>query len=210
METFDSLFENSRKERKLSLAVTFSHESAALCGLAECQLERFSSVLSSMSLFRDKKYLNETVCETFASFGFCSRVGTCERSHNIDLLMGVELCKSLPKSDMDSIGVGLKREFESSHLHKFLAKESNSAVHNAGIDSFMTGFVLLHYLIKFKKLGTTKGSPPEVCLLQALATDEDLGFRVYLIGKDYPLIIRKSNFANHSSNHQTKKLRTQL
>lgn len=58
--------------------------------------------------------------------------------------------------------------------------------HSAAYDAYMTGFVFGHYL----------------SLVQNV--HQDCKNRIYLIGKQMPLIIEKSRFANPSKNHSRK------
>jgi len=59
--------------------------------------------------------------------------------------------------------------------------------HTAGFDAFMTGYIFAHYLCKFSS-----------CL-------SDLRNKVYLSGKDMPLLLTKSQFTKNSKQHSDLK-----
>ena len=84
---------------------------------------------------------------------------------------------------------------------------TTNKTHTAGLDAFMTGYVMLNYLNKFSKF-ERKNSNESSCSLEQFVNLSEFNFSVYLSGKDYPLIVKKSNFASTSLNHQEKKQRT--
>jgi hypothetical protein len=98
-----------------------------------------------------------------------------------------------------------------------LAEPSNVAVadlidtpvinqaHSAGLDAFMTGYSMLNYMNKFTKFRRDICGQTEIVELSEIYQLE-LRFRnnIYLAGKDYPLVVTKSNFATTSVNHRNK------
>ncbi|XP_046566999.1 target of EGR1 protein 1-like [Haliotis rubra] len=72
--------------------------------------------------------------------------------------------------------------------------------HRAGYDAFMTGYIMAYYFTKYGKL------PAETrrnVKLTDLNVDEFKN-KVYLCGKDIPLVITKSSFTKSSKDHREK------
>ena len=83
--------------------------------------------------------------------------------------------------------------------------------HSAGLDAFMTGYIMLTYLNKFGKFKLkTNTNESEIVNLNQFEGLESFQSNVYLTGKDYPLMVKKSNFTSLSQNHQDKKARLLL
>lgn len=85
--------------------------------------------------------------------------------------------------------------------------------HSAGLDAFMTGYVMLNYINKFTKFKRAAE------LIDDMNTEEKIFFKdifqlesmfrnnISLAGKDYPLVVAKSNFSSTSNGHKEKKER---
>lgn len=77
-----------------------------------------------------------------------------------------------------------------------------SSTHRASCDAFMTGFIMATYI-------ATLAPPPEInspFILNECSGAFQISNRIFLSGKDQPLIIQKSNFTSTSKAHQQKKL----
>ena len=76
--------------------------------------------------------------------------------------------------------------------------ETKTGGHRAGFDSFMTGFVFAVFLSRYGTSGneTARG-------LKDMGLDEFVN-KVYLSGKDIPLLIQKGNFSKTSKDHKDK------
>uniref|UniRef100_T1J7G0 Target of EGR1 protein 1 n=1 Tax=Strigamia maritima TaxID=126957 RepID=T1J7G0_STRMM len=72
-----------------------------------------------------------------------------------------------------------------------------SSGHRAGCDAFMTGLVMAVFLSRYST--KCEGMNSEDCV----RIDEAIN-KIYLSGKDVPLIIQKSEFAKHSKNYLDK------
>lgn len=78
--------------------------------------------------------------------------------------------------------------------------------HNAGLDAFMTGYVMLNYINRFSKFKTIDNMDQDIIQLGHFdAFESRFRNNVSLAGKDYPLTICKSNFATISTKHKEKK-----
>lgn len=155
-----------------------------------------------------KNEIEKSICETYSSYGYCKN-NKCSKSHDIELIIKLEIYKKekqkfkkLAKQLAEKEQVQIEEEIgESENLNKIQ--------HNAGLDAFMTGFVMLNYLNKFSKFKLKENVDLSKDNLNLNDFDELDKFlnKLYLTGKDFPLIIQKSKFSNLSNNHQTKKLK---
>ncbi|KAI8900463.1 ribonuclease CAF1 [Globomyces pollinis-pini] len=162
-------------------------------------------------------------CEQYAFHGFCQDGKGCIQSHDLDIILDFESQpqshikkklkgeekKSKPVVAMDSDptfkGDGKKTKATVANENE-LANQTDQDIplfvskaslfkqdHSACFDAYMTGYIFAH---------------------QLLTEDEVLKFcknRIYLIGKQMPLIIEKSRYSNFSQNHLLKmKKRTLL
>lgn len=87
--------------------------------------------------------------------------------------------------------------------------DGDQCVHSAGLDAFMTGYVMLAYVAKYS---TTKSDQKTKTRIKLNDLDglERFVNNVYLSGKDYPFCVQKSHFVACSSNHQAKKIKLQF
>jgi len=71
--------------------------------------------------------------------------------------------------------------------------------HRAGYDAFMTGFAFATFLVHQTQLPANPADflPKTICA-------EKLVDNIYLVGKEFPLLLKKSSFAKHSVQHDAK------
>merc|ERR1712105_261184 len=81
----------------------------------------------------------------------------------------------------------------------------NSGGHRAGYDAFMTGFSFSTFLVHQTKL-----PPSPVDFWPASIRSESLANRIYLVSKDFPLLVQKSAFSKFSVQHDVKIKRLNL
>lgn len=72
--------------------------------------------------------------------------------------------------------------------------------HRAGYDAFMTGYIMAYYFTKYGKLPAEKRRNVKLTDLNV----EEFKNKVYLCGKDIPLVITKSSFTKSSKDHREK------
>ena len=152
----------------------------------------------------------------YCKYGFCSNYEkkSCFKIHNTNLILNIEIIKSnvqIAKNKKNKkIKINEEEKVEATEQvesldEKFDMNSANNA-HTSGIDAFMTGYAFVYFLQKHSNLNEIiKMSNKE----QTFVTLSDLNVNnwlnnVYLTGKDYPLIINKSNFATTSLNHKEK------
>jgi target of EGR1 protein 1 len=101
----------------------------------------------------------------------------CTRPHDLDLILDHELgIKKFKK----------QKTIQEKDCQEHVSKPNQfSQTHSAAFDAYMTGYIFTHQQ------------------LQNLTTEAKN--RIYLIGKQMPLIIAKSKYARPSKNHQVKK-----
>ena len=180
--------------------------------LSDFKMDTFKPTVLNKQEQRDK------LCATYSVYGFCTRIETCSKSHDINLIIQTELnsasrkkrskLKSKSAAANDANNAATTSDSASVQVEEN-TKQNQS--HSAGIDAFMTGFVLLNYVNKFTKfkvdpseslMNSTSIQFSRICSLESHFKNN-----IYLVGKDYPLIVCKSNFASISLNHKEKKER---
>lgn len=142
------------------------------------------------------------ICQNYANYGYCSKGKDCTSSHNIDDILDKQGCGFPTKKrkanydEEENINLEVKKILPSIHSSE---KSLLYCGHRAGFDAFMTGFVFAAFLETRCKVK----SPLEV--ITAIKSGfEDTVNKIYLIGKDVPLIVAKGNFAKVSSQHKKK------
>lgn len=81
-------------------------------------------------------------------------------------------------------------------------------LHNAGFDSFMTGFVMLYYIRKFSQFKAKSNTTTTTTIsLNDFADFDRFASNIYLTGKDYPFMVKKSLYSSATVKHQNKKIK---
>jgi target of EGR1 protein 1 len=124
-------------------------------------------------------------CEKYANHGFC-KAEKCSLSHDLDVILDHELHK-LPnkkrkiEDEKDSLDKErCQREEETSYLKQ-------TTLHSSAGDSFMTGYIFCYQSSCVDQL-------KELCRN-----------RLYLSGKNMPILVQKSNFVKYSDFHQLQR-----
>ena len=208
------------KDKKY-IELKFDSESNYSTFLADYEIEvaDAKSPLVDMS----KEQLDVFVCKTFAVYGHCGvREGACDKSHSVDDIIRVELVKSRRKTtaansnkrSVSSSAVGTAKTTNVETHEETLDDEKQTTKaarsHSSGLDAFMTGFVFLNYVNELTQFQTGSSLSPSATSTKYVRLSELTGgdlhshmsFNMYLTGKDYPLLVLRSNFATTSTNHQ--------
>jgi len=171
------------------------------------------------------------VCFSYAQHGHCPSGNSCTLSHNIDSILkqkNREQDKKRRKrthedSEKDNSdeqdnkrGKILHDDTEKAENGEHTLKNgissengsstnSNSGGHRAGYDAFMTAFSFSTFLVHQTQLPATPTSfRPEIIKADKLVN------RIYLVCKDFPLLVQKSAFAKCSVQHDAKMRRLGL
>lgn len=104
---------------------------------------------------------------------------------------------SSEESDMADVGNYVTNSEEDSST-----KNSRCVGHRAGVDAFMTGFIMATYFLRHGQEQCKAGSFQE--------SVEEFQNKIYLTAKDIPLIISKSTFAKTSKDHREKFSKLQI
>lgn len=80
-------------------------------------------------------------------------------------------------------------------------------LHNAGVDSFMTGFVMLYYINKFSQFKAKSNTTTTTISLNDFVDFDRFASNIYLTGKDYPFMVKKSFYSSTTVKHQNKKIK---
>ena len=199
-----ALYENTQAKAKINVKFP------SLDGHKSVQLSDFHHAKKNASTVEKK------ICHNYSTYGYCSRIETCNKSHDVNEIIQAELSRKKPKK-LPTLEEQQQQpqpaENEISSLDSVPQRESTNQAHSAGLDSFMTGYVLLNFMNKLTNLKLTDKSAAtaaEAAVNETrlhLMDDFDLDLfrnKVYLTGKDYPLMVVKSNFATTSANHKEK------
>ncbi len=151
---------------------------------------------------------SNSICSTYAAYGYCHKIETCPKSHDVKLIIQMEMNKENKKKKNRVISKACKilTELSTVEVTDQLEVPVLNQIHSAGLDAFMTGYSMLNYINKFTNFKTNACRNTEIVELSEI--DElETKFRnnIYLAGKDYPLFITKSNFTTTSVNHKNKK-----
>eukprot|EP01133_Synstelium_polycarpum_P011579 gene11579-13514_t len=154
-----------------------------------------------------KPYKGTKICGDYSNHGNCRKGSKCGQSHNIDIILDEEECKGAMKQKQQEQNQKKQKtthtpiastynpitgtilgqpKVETSSLlmapltptksHNHQSEEAS--LHSAGIDSAMTGFIFAYYGVLF----------------EADKKSEWVN-RLYLSGKNVPLLLQKSNYA---------------
>ena len=155
------------------------------------------------------------ICKTYANHGNCQDK-TCQNSHDVDYILACEDNKQ-PKSkkkkrnetsemysiEKDASKLSLVKEnSDSSKENSDSSKEKSQVTtvvgHRAGMDAFMTGYSYAAFTWHKTKV-SSEGTD-----ISTDMKDINIANHVYLVGKEFPLIVKKSNFAKNSTSHVEK------
>ena len=169
----------------------YQHQEDSSQEVLECVIQSPLVLLEgSKEPFGDKKLKKRALesgkpyCEQYAAHGYCNFGKECTKSHDLDLILDYEL--PLSKKVKLNSSASHTKDHSSSHTHT-IEKNSNSQTnqvhgdHSACYDAYMTGYVFASQIIH------SQGKSHQN--------------RLYLMGKDRPLIIEKSNFSKYSKAH---------
>jgi len=143
------------------------------------------------------------LCASYSNHGHCPQGNSCSNSHNIDRIVeqkSLEQDKKRRKKNTENDYKSVQEV--NGNGRKVLEKNGNAkncGGHRAGYDAFMTGFCLATFFVHQTKIPVC---PPDF-LIQSLNT-ESIVNRIYLVSKDFPLLIQKSSFSKCSVHHDAK------
>ena len=154
---------------------------------------------------------DKKVCPAFANHGNCQNI-ECPNSHDVDYILAVQeenqTKKKKKKREKNGDEV-ISKTIDDHAIKDAVIKElcctttspnkSNAAAgHRAGMDAFMTGYsYAASTWHKTKLVNEESVIPTEI-------KDEVIVNNMYLVCKEFPLLIKKSNFARNSIGHAQK------
>ena len=162
------------------------------------------------------------VCTSYANHGHCEEE-QCNLSHDIDLIVTKktqEQDKKWRKRKFDNSTSEVSEEpTKKTKTDNCDTKESKvkadcdtdgvtkvkTGGHRAGYDAFMTGFSFVSFLVHHTQLP----AHPESWAAHHLKTEKIVN-KIYLVSKDFPLLLQKSAFAKCSGQHDAKMKRLGL
>jgi len=168
------------------------------------------------------------VCFSYAHHGHCPLGSSCDKSHDIDHIIKhrhTEKEKKYRKRKrpyegngsvqqnghtQEETGNGEPLEQQDDGEDELIVPDSdkppvNSGGHRAGFDAFMTGFALTTFLVHQTQIPEhpTDFSP-------ASLNTQSLVNRIYLVCKDFPMLLAKSSFSKSSLEHYNKMIKLNL
>jgi len=149
------------------------------------------------------------VCFSYAHHGHCPAGNTCKLSHNIDSILrqkNEEQDRKRRKRKIDDNETqenGSKVTFNTSGDNNKTKNTpptpANSGGHRAGYDAFMTAFSFSTFLVHQTQLPAV----PDSFWPAGIKADK-LANKIYLVCKNFPLLVQKSAFAKCSVQHDVK------
>uniref|UniRef100_A0A914WDT1 C3H1-type domain-containing protein n=1 Tax=Plectus sambesii TaxID=2011161 RepID=A0A914WDT1_9BILA len=137
------------------------------------------------------------LCASYANHGFCHKGQSCTKSHDVDLVLDLEDQKRekvrnrrkrrFGEISMNGNGEAIPSNDDVASERKSFAIQGS---HRAGIDAFMTGFSILYM--------------NRMSLLKNGTLPDDQANRLPLSGKDIPLMIQTSSWAEKTAYHKEK------
>lgn len=148
--------------------------------------------------------LNEnTICNQFYFHGYCKKLlkHQCHKNHDFKRIFCFKKQKINKIKSEKNIEFVQKEDNSDAKFEKFMIK------HNAGIDAFMTGYVMLYLTGKISnfEFQSNKHQGIPNINLENFRDINFFNFNIYLSGKDFPLVIQKSKFHSISIQHKEKK-----
>jgi len=190
---------------------------------------RFETVTSKDVDWRycgSEKELSEgvEVCFNYAHHGHCPKGNQCEQSHDIDHIIKHRNTEKEKKraygkrkrpnegtsengTEEDSNEQEQNGEYNSNSKDDSETEDVpvNSGGHRAGFDAFMTGFAFTTFLVHQTQIPLHPTSfEPSSLRTEAIVN------RIYLVCKDFPMLLNKSAFAKSSLEHFNKMRRLKL
>jgi hypothetical protein len=138
------------------------------------------------------------VCSSFQSFqnhGFCEKGSKCPLSHDLDVILDCQGYKY-------GVNVPKKRKREEDTLNNEATAHQmyrNREFHSAHYDSFMTGYLFAHQLVALGR----KEDPLPYQEIESIFLKQH-GNKVYMMHKNFPLLIEKSLYVSNSKYFKEK------
>ncbi len=146
------------------------------------------------ALGQDDEDSASVVCDSYMHHGHCPQGNSCPNSHDIDLILQEKEGRGGKKAKRRKLkATGLKESFGG---------------HRAGFDAFMTGFYFVTHLVHRTKM-PTRLACGEVFTPESTKTVNEVN-KIYLVSKDFPLLLQRSLFAKLSTGHYHKHKRLKL
>lgn len=149
---------------------------------------------------------SSTVCQNYASHGWCSKGRDCPLSHDIDAVLDVEFSKQNKKRRKKGNSTNAMEQDTLKDAESTMESEMEGVAntdqqppggHRAGYDAFMTGFAFATFWLQF---GDSSDK---------VQINEEKN-KIYLCGKDQPLLVMRSQFSKISLDHNEKCCRLRI
>ena len=152
---------------------------------------------------------NTLVCPAFATHGNCPS-NDCHKSHDVDYILAVQEAKqsNKKKKKRDNVCNDVDMSPEDNSKNDVIMEDANcstkstnkntAAGHRAGMDAFMTGYSYAAFTWHKTKIVN------EEAVLPLEIQDKNIANHMYLVAKEFPLLIKKSSFAKNSESHNEK------
>ena len=151
---------------------------------------------------------DKAVCKTYASHGNCQDK-SCQKSHDVDYILACQeenQPRKKKKKNIDNFNDEKSVEENNKSIEKddsadnstVICNSTTSAGHRAGMDAFMTGYSYAAFTWHKSRISNEKIELPSDM------KDSNIANHIYLVGKEFPLKIKRSNFAKNSTSHAEK------
>ncbi|KAF0449770.1 ribonuclease CAF1 [Gigaspora margarita] len=155
-----------------------------------------------------KRPLEQRYCEQYAMHGFCSQRMRCGNSHDLDFILNEQAKEVNSKRKRRKGSKNQSEEIRQAHMNEESSDNSIEHVsasmpptvipstkpdqyynyHSAHFDAYMTGFIFARQLMKYT----------------SATVMNEYKNKLYLISKNIPLLVEKSQFSKTSIGHQEK------
>ena len=153
---------------------------------------------------------SQPVCQDFANHGNCKN-NECQNSHDVDYILAVQEDKqqSKKKKKRKNCDKGASNFTEDNAMQDNVTNGENNSIkvqsdtntvagHRAGMDAFMTGYSYAAFIWH-----KAKNVENDIVIAEELQ-DTNIVNNMYLVCKEFPLLIKKSAFAKNSVSHVEK------
>ncbi|RGB34790.1 ribonuclease CAF1 [Rhizophagus diaphanus] len=166
-----------------------------------------SNQFENSSYSNEKKVLNRSqnikYCEQYAFHGFCKQRMKCGNSHDLDFILDEQAREAETRRKKRKLNQNQERlpkdinqstEYVSASEPPTLLPSTKpdqfDMYHSAHFDAYMTGFIFARQMLKY---GKTK-------------VNNEYKNKLYLMGKNLPLLVEKSQFSKTSIGHNKKNM----
>lgn len=165
--------------------------------------------LEDFQLCDEIELSEQSICNQYYLHGHCTKLldQECHRNHDLKKIFNFYIKKENTKTTKSFSCFTQKEKKENNCRVESTKMEIK---HNAGIDAFMTGFVMIYLTGKISNFEYNGSLEMKKINLSSFKEMESFNYNINLSGKDFPLVIQKSKFNSISLQHREKKQKLEI